>query len=232
LSSLERLTSAANASLLPAEMGQAAAEQIAHARKEASRSEAWASWLPRVADCHGAAIDEVNRALARAMQGVQIASTSLCTARQQLWPKSTEVVASNGTLTTPTGHAADSGPEDCTCLWLAACQYFIACENVEVSYQVAFALLSRQEKQTALLARWLDDVLSRGGLVDGHESPVGMAAIPPQEPASPVFQRSAEPLRESVELSALVVHEVDVEVCRECPRATSSDSTWFQCIWS
>lgn len=224
LTNLERLADSSSAASLPHEIGQAAAEQIAQARKVASRAEAWALWMPHVGECYAPAVEEVGRTLERAMQNVE-AATSMAEKRHfSLWPCSTEVPVGACKLTVPNRHSADAGPEG-GCLWLAACQFLAATEALEASHQVALAQLRRQDKKLKALALWLDEALNCDSLED-RGSPTNLASLPSQQPSSPVVRPSDEPLLESVDLAVLVVHEVEAEVCYDYPRDTTDDSTW------
>lgn len=242
---LERLqasASAVNRGALPPSQACWAMDWRLGVQRTTDNSAAWAEQLPHLIERHEQAAAEVRRAVARASGDAESASALVRAARAAVWPVAARAVGQ------PRGgsHSADSGP-DGACLWQAVRQYLTACDGLHGAQRATLARLRREERRLVSLGRWVEDVLGRASSDSVASLPLSVPQLAPGSKARSEFEEEREEQEQereqeqeegyctsegteeeevldlSMDVSALVIHEQNVEVCRD---ALAEGSTW------
>lgn len=214
LGRLESCASAASSVAMPANQARQESEWRASIQRVAEESATWANQLPDLVASHAKAAGQVRRAVAAAMSETREASKFVRAARRDVW-----LVTPAAMAHLPGSHTPDNGPEG-PCLWQTVMRYLAACDGLQTSQTLALSRLGREEQRALALGEWVDRVLG------AKDSPAALSptsllnSIPEQANfgSRELLCRSAGgnggDLDMSVDLSALIVHEQQVDIRR------------------
>lgn len=223
LARLETCASAALSATLPTSQARQEMEWRTGIQRAAFRSAAWAEQLPRLIASHKVAVNQVRRAITRAVAEAAAASKAVLAAEGAVWPATMPALA----LKVPGYRSADSAPESESCLWQVARAYLMACGTLHCAQEYALARAHREQRRVVCIGEWVDTVLGRRAedtiealspLPGTAATAEGWAFAEDQDAESAHSgnedNEEEKALDMSYDISALVVHEQDILVRR------------------